>query len=128
MMMQRARELDPALGEAYLAEAFVAEWDRETGITDHTDEHLIALTEKALALSPNNPRALKMLSSLLDDPERKLDLIIRAARIDPRSGIIGMKTFGFSAPYKVLDEKLGFTPENVYKQALVYLVEFKRMA
>jgi len=28
----------------------------------------------------------------------------------------GMKSFGFSAPYKVLDEKLGFTAENVYKQ------------
>ena len=28
----------------------------------------------------------------------------------------GMPSFGFSAPYKVLDEKLGFTAENVYKQ------------
>ncbi len=28
----------------------------------------------------------------------------------------GMNSFGFSAPYKVLDEKLGFTGENVYKQ------------
>jgi transketolase len=28
----------------------------------------------------------------------------------------GMNSFGFSAPYKVLDEKLGFTPENVYQQ------------
>jgi transketolase len=28
----------------------------------------------------------------------------------------GMPSFGFSAPYKVLDEKLGFTGENVYKQ------------
>lgn len=30
--------------------------------------------------------------------------------------IWGMNSFGYSAPYKVLDEKLGFTPENVYKQ------------
>ncbi len=30
--------------------------------------------------------------------------------------IYGMETFGFSAPYKVLDEKLGFTAENVYNQ------------
>lgn len=30
--------------------------------------------------------------------------------------IWGMKSFGFSAPYKVLDEKLGFTAENVYNQ------------
>ena len=30
--------------------------------------------------------------------------------------VYGMQSFGFSAPYKVLDEKLGFTPENVYRQ------------
>ena len=28
----------------------------------------------------------------------------------------GLSSFGFSAPYKVLDEKLGFTAENVYNQ------------
>lgn len=28
----------------------------------------------------------------------------------------GMNSFGYSAPYQILDEKLGFTPENVYKQ------------
>ena len=28
----------------------------------------------------------------------------------------GLPSFGFSAPYKVLDEKLGFNAENVYKQ------------
>ena len=28
----------------------------------------------------------------------------------------GLNSFGFSAPYKVLDEKLGFTAENVYDQ------------
>ena len=30
--------------------------------------------------------------------------------------IWGLPSFGYSAPYKVLDEKLGFTGENVYKQ------------
>lgn len=30
--------------------------------------------------------------------------------------IFGMESFGFSAPYKVLDEKLGFTPQNIYEQ------------
>jgi transketolase len=30
--------------------------------------------------------------------------------------IWGLESFGFSAPYKVLDEKLGFTAENVYQQ------------
>lgn len=28
----------------------------------------------------------------------------------------GLESFGFSAPYKVLDEKLGFTAKNVYNQ------------
>ena len=30
--------------------------------------------------------------------------------------IWGLNSFGFSAPYKVLDERLGFTAENVYQQ------------
>ncbi|MBP1613653.1 MAG: transketolase [Bacteroidetes bacterium] len=30
--------------------------------------------------------------------------------------VFGLESFGFSAPYTVLDEKLGFTAENVYKQ------------
>ena len=32
-------------------------------------------------------------------------------------GIVwGMNSFGFSAPYKILDEKLGYTAQNVYEQ------------
>ena len=34
----------------------------------------------------------------------------------PESKVWGLETFGFSAPYKVLDEKLGYTAENVYNQ------------
>ena len=30
--------------------------------------------------------------------------------------VFGLESFGFSAPYKVLDEKLGFTGQNVYNQ------------
>lgn len=37
---------------------------------------------------------------------------------DPTSQIWGLRSFGFSAPYKVLDEKLGYTAENVYHQVL----------
>ena len=33
----------------------------------------------------------------------------------------GLNSFGFSAPYKVLDEKLGYTGENVYKQVKALL-------
>ena len=35
----------------------------------------------------------------------------------PSSRVYGLESFGFSAPYKVLDEKLGYTAENVYNQA-----------
>ena len=37
--------------------------------------------------------------------------------------VFGMPSFGFSAPYKVLDEKLGFTGENVYNQVKAFLAE-----
>lgn len=36
--------------------------------------------------------------------------------IGENGSIWGLESFGFSAPYPVLDEKLGFTAENVYKQ------------
>ena len=35
--------------------------------------------------------------------------------------VFGLNSFGFSAPYKVLDEKLGFTPENIYEQVKAFL-------
>ena len=37
--------------------------------------------------------------------------------------VFGMQSFGFSAPYKVLDEKLGYTAENVYKQVKIFMEE-----
>ena len=37
----------------------------------------------------------------------------------------GLNSFGYSAPYKVLDEKFGFTPENVYRQVRDYLAQYK---
>lgn len=33
----------------------------------------------------------------------------------------GLDMFGFSAPFKVLDEKLGYTPEYIYKEVKDYL-------
>ena len=35
--------------------------------------------------------------------------------------VFGMNSFGFSAPYTVLDEKLGFTGQNVYNQVKALL-------
>ena len=43
--------------------------------------------------------------------------------VGPLGKSIGMESFGFSAPYKVLDEKLGYTGENVYEQALKLLAK-----
>ncbi|MBO5499463.1 MAG: transketolase [Bacteroidales bacterium] len=35
--------------------------------------------------------------------------------------VFGLESFGFSAPYKVLDEKLGFTAQNVYNQVKQFI-------
>jgi transketolase len=35
--------------------------------------------------------------------------------VAPNGKIFGLNHFGASAPYKVLDEKFGFTPENIAK-------------
>jgi len=35
--------------------------------------------------------------------------------------VFGLESFGYSAPYKVLDEKLGFTGENVFGQVTAML-------
>ncbi len=51
-----------------------------------------------------------------------------ATALEPLTGpmgkAIGMESFGFSAPYTVLDEKLGYTGENVAQKALAYLNEY----
>lgn len=39
--------------------------------------------------------------------------------------VYGLNSFGFSAPYKVLDEKLGFTADNVYNQVKSFMVGSK---
>ena len=39
----------------------------------------------------------------------------------PYGKVLGMESFGFSAPYKVLDEKLGYTGVNVFNKAVEYL-------
>jgi transketolase len=44
--------------------------------------------------------------------------------VGPKGCIWGMNSFGYSAPYKVLDEKFGFTAENVYKQVTGYLADY----
>ena len=42
-------------------------------------------------------------------------------RVVPTGYIYGLDHFGASAPYKVLDEKFGFTPENIANRILQWL-------
>ena len=44
----------------------------------------------------------------------------------PKGKVWGVNSFGYSAPFKVLDEKLGFTKENVYRQVCDYLGQYKK--
>ena len=39
-------------------------------------------------------------------------------RVVPTGTIYGLNHFGASAPYKVLDEKFGFTPENIAERII----------
>jgi transketolase len=43
----------------------------------------------------------------------------------PFGKVIGMESFGFSAPYKILDEKLGYTGANIFNKAVEYLASYK---
>jgi transketolase len=44
----------------------------------------------------------------------------------PGGRVFGLDHFGYSAPYKVLDEKFGFTAENVIQQVISYLSDLKK--
>ncbi len=46
--------------------------------------------------------------------------------VGTRGRVWGLESFGYSAPYKILDEKFGFTSENVYKQVKEYLSGYRR--
>ncbi len=44
--------------------------------------------------------------------------------VGPRGKVVGMEHFGYSAPYTVLDEKFGYTGENVFNKAIEYLADW----
>ena len=48
-----------------------------------------------------------------------------AGLVGTHGKIWGLDHFGYSAPAKVLDEKFGFTPENVHKEVVAFLKEDK---
>jgi transketolase len=47
--------------------------------------------------------------------------------VGPLGKVFGLERFGASAPFKVLDEKFGFTADNVAKQAGLYLAEYQAL-
>ena len=49
-----------------------------------------------------------------------------AGLVGPFGKVFGMNSFGYSAPYTVLDEKLGYTAENVVIQVTSYLSEYNK--
>lgn len=44
--------------------------------------------------------------------------------VGPLGKVIGLERFGASAPYKILDEKFGYTASNVVQQVELYLKEY----
>jgi transketolase len=49
--------------------------------------------------------------------------VTMAGLVGSKGMVIGMESFGYSAPYNVLDEKLGYTAENIFQQAELFLAE-----
>ena len=78
-------------------------------------EGLFRLQSKEYQLSVL-PHEVKKFGLTAGLPVNLLGLVPEA-----EGNIWGLDTFGFSAPYKVLDEKLGYTAENVYKQVKAIL-------
>lgn len=56
------------------------------------------------------PRGAKIFGLTAGLPLNLLELV------GPNGKVFGLESFGYSAPYKVLDEKLGFNAEKVYNQ------------
>ena len=56
------------------------------------------------------PGAIKKFGLTAGLPVNLLGLVGESGKI------LGLESFGFSAPFKVLEEKLGFTPQNVYME------------
>ena len=72
-------------------------------------------TEYQQSVVPAGAKVFGMTAGL---PVNLQGFLIGAA---PESKIWGLESFGFSAPYKVLDEQLGYTGQNVYEQVKAML-------
>jgi len=84
-----ARELNPELAEAWLAQFYVAEAEnRWSGEQIWLDEQLHSWLKRAIELNPSSAAATRYLARYAESPEEKIRLLERAALLDPRSGII----------------------------------------
>ncbi|HET6566207.1 MAG TPA: hypothetical protein VFG52_12410 [Xanthomonadales bacterium] len=101
----RAVELDPESGEAWLGQAFVkvGELTNSTLMPPYPpDPEILALLEKAIALSPSNAVAWKLYADQTDDLQLRLERYLRAAQLDPRHPVIVNNVGGI---YEKLGEK-----------------------
>ncbi len=81
----RAVELDPELGDAYLAQAYYLTGERtQPAVIPSPDPEIAALLEKAIALSPSNAVAWRLYADHAESQEQKLERYLRAAQLDPR--------------------------------------------
>ena len=91
-----AVRLAPGLGDAWLAKALAASVARDSlGIREVTDSEIAGMFERAIGLSPNHALALKYYANFCVRPDTNTEcesdptsLMMRAARLDPRAGII----------------------------------------
>jgi TolB-like protein len=87
--VEAALRLDPNLGDSHLARYYFEMAERTyAGQGTLSDEELSSLVHTAAELSPNNARAFRALAWNSEDPQQKISHLERAARLDPRSGII----------------------------------------
>jgi len=85
----QAQALDAGLGEGYLAQAFAAMGDNDFGDgSAWPKEHIAALLQRAVELSPNNATALKFYATFAASKQDGLAMLRRAAQLDPRSAIV----------------------------------------
>lgn len=64
--------------------------------------------------------------ALLPDEVKKFALtaglpVTFESLVGNKGRVYGLESFGFSAPYTVLDEKLGYTPANIFREVLDFL-------
>jgi len=128
---QTAFQLAPGLGEAWLARALSAQITRASPNNGEVaDAEIVAMFEQAIALSPNNAMAYKYYSNFCSELRTlggcqdtdSLSLLMKAARLDPRSGIIKV-----NIAENLMDEGLDEEAERWLRESLTTQEPFWRL-